>query len=278
MPGIGVGKWKAKVIHCGYFILRKGVLALGTEGNDYRIKLPYQAFLLQCDGFNILIDNGNNERHHPYGEIDEGGIEYYSTSVQLLESLANEGLSPGDIDMIIYTHFHADHAGNAEHFPQTKSVAQKDELDNLLNPCFKEFDMGLFDQGAIPALENNKNLVLVDGDIDLMEGIKLIKTPGHTRGHQVLAVNTVNGFRIFAGDLFHIPPCAFPQLSELVDDDGVEHKIIPPPANWPFMPSSLTFDFYDYYSSAERIKKMLPGGSPEYLICGHDASLRYRDF
>ncbi|MHB8061610.1 MAG: N-acyl homoserine lactonase family protein [Ruminiclostridium sp.] len=273
LDNIGIGRWKAKVISCGDHITHKTVLAAGFD-DDLVVKLPYQAFLLQDNGFNILIDNGQNERHNAYG-YSNGGFTFYATSVQLLESLDNEGLKPSDIDLVIYTHLHADHSGNANFFPKTKTVVQKDEWYNLLNPCFKERQLALYDSGTIPALQGNPNLLLVDGDVELMEGIRLIKTPGHTRGHQVLVVNTTNGIRIFAGDQFHLPQCCFPWMDTLMDSDGVEHKITPAP-DWPVMPSNLVFNYYDYYASAEKIKALMPEIDPKYLICGHDASLKYK--
>ena len=272
---IGAGRWKAKVIPCGDHITRKGILTAGFD-EDLVIKLPYQAFLLQDNGFNILIDNGQNERHNAYGHTN-GEVTFYATSVQMLESLEKEGLKPDAIDLVIYTHLHSDHAGNANFFPKTKTIVQKDEYYNLLNPCFKEKQFALFDKGTIPALQNNPNLILVDGDIGLMEGIRLIKTPGHTRGHQSLVVNTANGVRIFAGDQFHLPMSCFPWLDTLMDSDGVVHKVTPAP-DWPVMPSNFVFDYYDYYASAEKIKALMPEADPEYLICGHDASLKFRNF
>jgi glyoxylase-like metal-dependent hydrolase (beta-lactamase superfamily II) len=271
----GRGNWKAKVIPCGDHITRKTVLCAGFD-DDLVLRIPYQAFLLQNNGFNVLIDNGQNERHNAYGQ-KSGEFTFYATSEQLLESLEKEGLVPDDIDLVLYTHLHADHAGNANFFPKTKTVAQKAEYENLLNPCFKEIQLALYDQGTIPALRNNPNFTLVDGDVELMEGIRLVTTPGHTRGHQAIVVNTVNGLRIFAGDQFHLPPCCFPWLDTLMDSQGVEHKITPAP-DWPAMPSNLVFNYYDYYASCGKLKALMPDNGTEYMVCGHDASLQYKDF
>jgi len=272
---IGAGEWTAKVISCGYHTTPKGTLAAGFD-DDMIIDLPYQAFLLQGYGLNIMIDNGMNERVHAYGE-KAGKFTFYSTSVQMLESLEQEGLTPGDIDVVIYTHLHADHAGNANFFPKTKTIVQKDEWYALLNPCPKEMELELYDQAVIPVLQNNPNFLLVDGDVSIMEGIRLIKTPGHTRGHQSLVVNTKNGVRVFAGDQFHLPPCAFPQMDKLMDSNGVWRPITPAPAHWKFMPSGLILNYFDYYASAEKIKAHMPANDPAYLICGHDAELKFKE-
>ncbi len=272
---MGVGEWVIKVIGCGYHITPKVQLAAGFD-EDMIISLPYQCFLLQGYGMNILVDCGMNERMHPYGDV-MGKIVFYSTSVQFLESLEKEGLKPEDIDMMIYTHLHADHAGNANFFPNTRVIVQKDEYNALLNPCIKEKELELYDQGVIPVFENNPNLQLIEGDIDLMEGIRLIKTPGHTRGHMSLVINSVNGLRILVGDLFHLPIGPFPQLDKLMDYEGVWHDVTPAPESWTVMPSSLVLNFFDFYDSVDKVRAHMPKNDPKYLICGHDAELRFKD-
>jgi glyoxylase-like metal-dependent hydrolase (beta-lactamase superfamily II) len=179
--------------------------------------------------------------------------------------------------MVIYTHLHADHAGNAKYFSNTRTIVQRDELLGSLNPCFKEKQLRLYDPVCIPYVQDNPHLLLVDGDVDLIEGIRLIKTPGHSRGHQSLVVNTVGGLRVFAGDAFHLPIGAFPWMTTLMDYEGIVHEVTPMP-DWPIMPASLVFSYYDYYASAEKIKAHMPEDEPRYLVCGHDASFAKNGF
>lgn len=267
----GAGKWKLKVLSCGTHKNYKGNLSSGYD-QDLFIKLPYLAFLLQDGNMNILVDNGINERYVKDGKA-WGGIPAWASSKDLLESLAAEGLEPKDIDLILYTHLHNDHAGNANFFPTTKSIAQKDEWANLLNPCFAELQRRDFDLEVVPYLASNPNFVKIDGDMDLMEGIRLIKTPGHTRGSMSIVVNTVNGLRIIVGDLFHMPCNCFPKMEEMPDCDGVMHKITPAEDNPPSLRSSLVYDCYSYYESVDKIKALLPEMDPKYVICGHDPAL-----
>ena len=123
-----------------------------------------------------------------------GGIPAWASSRDLLDSLSRNGLTPGDIDLILYTHLHNDHAGNANLFPATKSIAQKDEWENLLNPTYAELQRRDFDLDVVPYLKGNPNFIKIDGDLEIMEGIRLIKTPGHTRGSQSIVVNKKEGF------------------------------------------------------------------------------------
>ena len=271
----GTGRWRVKVIDCGTHKNYKGNLSSGYD-QDLFIKLPYLAFLLQDGEMNILIDNGINERYVKDGKA-WGGIPCWASSKDLLNSLAKEGLTPDDIDLILYTHLHNDHAGNANFFPRTKSIAQKDEWDNLLNPTYAELQRRDFDLDVIPYLRNNPNFLTIDGDMEIIEGIKVIKTPGHTRGSMSIVVNTVNGLRVFVGDLFHMPCCCFPEMTEMPDCDGVIHKITPCTDGAPSLRSSLVYDCYDYYDSVNKIKAIIPQLDPKYVICGHDPALLLKD-
>ena len=131
---LGVGKWKTTVLSCGTHMNYKGALSSGYD-QELFIKLPYLAYLLQDGNMNILIDNGINERYIKDGKA-WGGIPAWASSKDLLDSLAKHNLKPEDIDLILYTHLHNDHAGNANLFPTTRSIVQKDEWENLLNPTY----------------------------------------------------------------------------------------------------------------------------------------------
>jgi glyoxylase-like metal-dependent hydrolase (beta-lactamase superfamily II) len=271
----GAGKWRAKTLDCGFHINAKGALTAGFD-LDLRLKLPYLAYLLRDGRTNILIDNGMNERFLIDGKA-WGGCPADAGSKDILASLAKEGLKPDDIDLIIYTHLHNDHAGTSNFFPQTKSLAQKDEWYNLTNTVFAEQVRRDYDLEVIPFLKNNRNFFRIDGDLDLMEGIRIIKTAGHTRGSQSVVANTTNGLRVFVGDQFHLPCSCFPRMREMFDCDGNVHKITPPPDDWPTIPSSLVYNYYAYYESAEKIKAIIPALEPEYVVCGHDPALLFRE-
>ncbi|WP_066452830.1 N-acyl homoserine lactonase family protein [Anaerotruncus rubiinfantis] len=272
---IGAGKWKAKVLFCGDHSTYKANLTIEHDPDLY-IKLPYLAFLLTDGEMNVLIDNGMNDRFIIDGKAwancpCNSGAQYF------LDSLAKEGLKPDDIDLILYTHLHNDHAGNCNFFPKTKSIAQYDEWQNLLDPNFSERRRRDYDLDVIPYLHNNPNFYKIDGDAEILEGIKLIKTPGHTRGSQCIVANTVNGVRIFVGDQFHMGCSFYPWLEEMPDVDGVSHKITAE-HEWPTIPSSLIYDYPSYYKSVEKVRAYVPDiTDTQYVMCGHDPALLFRE-
>lgn len=272
MSKFGVGKWKVTTIDCGWHIGNKVNLTPGRD--DHPVKLPYLAFLLQDGEKNILIDNGINERFLING-CAWGGCPADAGEKDLVNSLAKVGLKPSDIDLMLYTHLHNDHAGNAQLFTNTRSIAQFDDYDNLLNPCYGETVRRDHDPAVIPYLKENKDLILVDGDMDLCEGIRIIKTPGHTRGSQSFVVNTTNGLRVFVGDLFHLRSMAFTTLTEMKDYDGQIVPITPYDESVPCVASTLIYNHYDLYKSYDKVRSYCPEWKPEYLICGHESGHLY---
>ena len=266
----GKGKWKVTTIDCGYLLSKKVNLVPAGGDPDLIVSLPDLAFLLQDGEKNILIDNGRNERYLIDGK-GWGGFPAFISEQKLLDSLAAQGLKPQDIDAVIYTHLHNDHAGNCHLFMDATAYCQEEEWDNLLNPCPAELPRRDFDFDIIPYLKQTKGLIKIDGDCELMEGIRVVKTPGHTRGSQSVIVNTTNGLRAFIGDLCHLECMAFPQSTELMNYEGEILKITPGPKDWMVMPSSLVYNYYEFYRSIDKVRAIVPEWNPGYIVFGHDA-------
>ena len=197
----------------------------------------------------------------------EGGSEF------LIKALAEEGLSPADIDTVIYTHLHNDHAGSGRLFTNATFVFQKAEWQNLLDPLPVQSIRGDYDPDVIDAL-SGKRILRIAGDLQLEEGIRLIKTPGHSLGSQSIAVNTEQGTVVLVGDLCLFNFMMFPGTREIMDMEGNLFPIPPaPPIFGPALPHSLIYDFYTYYDSIHKVKATAEKDAPGYIICGHEPSL-----
>src|SRR5260370_38882175 len=96
----------------------------------------------------------------------------------VLEHLAGLGLHPDDIDLLICTHFDVDHAGYHNAFPQAELIVQRKhyELARSGHPRFAPARA----HWDLPALRYQ----LIDGDTELLPGLALLETSGHTPGHQ----------------------------------------------------------------------------------------------
>ena len=133
----------------------------------------------------------------------------------LEEGLAKLGLQPEDISVVIQTHLHWDHIELAYKFPRAKFIVQKAELDYARNP--HQVSRGSYDQQML----ENPDFEVVDGDKEIMEGIQVMLTPGHSPGGQSVAINTREGNAIITGfcctlDTFQPPPGLKAQCFEVV--------------------------------------------------------------
>lgn len=264
--------WKIKVLYYGKITLPKGAMTPGLDP-DLVYESPYLGFLLQKDGRNILVDTGIASTFIVNGKAwggfpAEGGKEY------LLKAIKDAGITPEEIDTVLFTHLHNDHAAYCDLFAHANLICQRDEWANLCDPLPAQNIRGDYDPALLPELRKMKNLFRVDGDFQLTDGITLYKTPGHTKGSQTIAVTTKEGIKAIVGDHFHLSCMAFPQMTEMMDMNGKKHKITPAPAVYgPTIPSSLVYDYYAYYDSTYKIKAIVTRYEPSFIICGHEPSL-----
>lgn len=218
--------WEIKVLYLGKITAPLSMFwpfGMPPLPEDLSLVAPYIGFLIQDGETNILVDSGISEKFiidgKAWGALPaEGGREF------LLKSLSNEGLKPEDIDTVIYTHLHNDHAANCQLFTHAVLIYQKDEWLNLLAPLPVQQIRRDYDPDVIEEISKMKRLV-IDGDLELAEGIRLLKTPGHTLGSQSVAVNAKKGVVVLVGDLCLVNFMMFPGASEIVDMEGKPHPI-----------------------------------------------------
>lgn len=165
-----------------------------TYQRDYgkRIWLPMWSFLLQGGGKNILVDTGLDDFVVPPEFTKETGL----TLLYMEDALDSVGLSPDDVEIVINTHLHDDHCGNNLFFIKARFFIQSLEIDCCHNPHPLDYR---YDPEFIDGLE----IVPVDGDMEVLPGIKLIFTPGHTPGCQTVCVETLLGPAIIPGMCCH---------------------------------------------------------------------------
>ena len=261
--------WKIRPLVFGTIDVKKEQLTTGLDVG-LPLKVPYLGFYL-TDGKNkVLCDTGINAKYIVNGRAwagnpAEGGEDWVNKSLEEI------GVGPGDIDLVIYTHLHNDHAGNCHLFPEATHVFQEEEWKELLDPLPSMVIRGDFDQSLISQLKELPCQKVV-GDVELLDGLQLILTPGHTAGSQCLLVSTGEGTYNLAGDTIHIFPIAYPEMTEMRLMDGTALPITPAPKHWgPAVPSSLVYDHYAWFRSIYRIKSLLR--DQRFLLPGHEPSL-----
>lgn len=202
--------WKIIPLHVGTLTNISGSLIMkrGAKSNPGElVQVPHIAWLLEDSSRNrrILVDtgsDGNNERnarlHNP---IDR------SKGKHIVAALEERGLQPGDIDAIILTHLHWDHAQAVTDLPPSLPViCQKKELLFAVSPY--PTDASMYEVNAkdqLPYfLQFYHQYDLVDGEERIEPGLSVVPLPGHSSGSQGVVVETKDGPFVIAGDLINI--------------------------------------------------------------------------
>lgn len=178
--------------------LRLGELYLPHGGGIMRD--PVHCWLVQNGETNLLVDSGMAE----IGVIrDRLKIDGWGGGHDALRrGLAAEGLTPDDIDYVVLTHMHFDHADNLDLFPKACVVVQRQELFAAIDPVPSQ--RIFYWKSSIANLQERKRpatLRLIDGDVDLLPGIRLLNLPSHTEGMQIVIVTTEKGRAALVSDL-----------------------------------------------------------------------------
>jgi glyoxylase-like metal-dependent hydrolase (beta-lactamase superfamily II) len=177
-----------------------------------RIRLAANSLLVRAANKNILVETGNGTKWDPklrniYGI--QGGDP-------LRDSLARLGVAPEKVDMVINTHLHFDHAGgntrvadgrDVPTFPTAQYVVQCAELEHAMNPTERERASYVADRFA-PVSEAGQ-WRLVDGDVEIVPGISVVRIPGHNADIQAVKISGGNRTVIFVADMLptrhHLP-------------------------------------------------------------------------
>lgn len=138
---------------------------------------------------------------HDGGPVVEGVV---TADRPLLPQLESAGFTPDQVDFFALSHYHSDHTGNANAFSGATWIVQRAERDFM----FADEPEGIIDPATFDLLESANTILLENADHDVFgDGtVVIMSTPGHTPGHQVLAVRLRDyGPVVLAGDLYHYP-------------------------------------------------------------------------
>ncbi len=166
---------------------------------DNRVPMQANLFLIKTGSAVVLLDTGLGDALSKFDTrlYDPRGESYLNSSLLAL------GVHPSEVTHVIFTHLHTDHSngafvGNPDspelRFRNAEYFTQRDEWEDATHP--DERTSAVYIQHRLQLLEESGNLHLLDGDIDILPGIRVQKTGGHTRGHQGIRV-TRGGDRFF---------------------------------------------------------------------------------
>lgn len=159
---------------------------LRNAGQRWWVPSPFFAILGGPEP--VLVDTSGSG-----ATMSEMRAEPVERVLEFEDALARVGLKQEEIGIVIHTHLMYDHCANSQRLSKAKFIVQKKELAFAFEP--HPLLAGAYQRELFEGL----NFEVIEGDKELMPGIRLLFTPGHTPGTQSVAVETAAGLAVITG-------------------------------------------------------------------------------
>jgi glyoxylase-like metal-dependent hydrolase (beta-lactamase superfamily II) len=200
---------------------------------EHRLLQALNCLLVETPGGRVLVETGIGERVSD--QVRE--MRRYEGK-PVVPALEAAGFEPGTVDVVALSHLHFDHAGGlvradgSKAFPRARIVAQRAEWEIALDDNSRI--VASYDQPELRLAREWGAAGAVDGEVELIPGVSVIRTGGHSKGHQAIVIRaggtaggSIPGTVAFFGDLGMRPWSANPRWVTSFDDfplDSVEIK------------------------------------------------------
>ncbi|MDQ5922158.1 MAG: N-acyl homoserine lactone hydrolase [Pseudomonadota bacterium] len=190
-------------LNCGYIDINDGYYFSDTGFYPHKpIYLADPCFLIKHPNGWLLWDTGLGDQYLGHKFKDTKHSVTLDVPLSLSAQLKQFGITADNIKYVGLSHTHFDHTGNVNLFQNSTWILQRTEYQSLQGEITNAQDKSI-----ISILQSAKtNKILLDGDYDVFGdgSIIVLRTPGHTVGHQSLQINLLNsGVLILSGDLYH---------------------------------------------------------------------------
>jgi N-acyl homoserine lactone hydrolase len=212
-----------------------------------KLEVPCIIWYIQGADKKIMVDTGpcdpdwSNKYHFPM--IRSKGQEPRN-------AMKKVGLDPKEIDIVILSHLHWDHAFNNHLFPNATFYVQKEELKYAIAPLpvhMKGYESVAI--GMSPDYITKTKYTIINGDLEIVPGVSVVLTPGHSPGSMCVKVETSKGPYLIASDTLPL----FENWNN-------------PVAHIPRLPGAIHVGLVEYFESLEKMDKItdlvLPGHDP----------------
>ena len=157
-----------------------------------RLRCRLNLLLIEAGGKRILVETGTGSRMSDK-DRDIKGVE----GGEPTDALRAVGEDPASIDFVVVSHLHYDHAGGMlgpdgrPSFPNARYVVQRDEAEAAHGDELRL--QGIMEVEQLDAVRGAGQLAEVNGEVELVDGVRVIKTGGHTRGSQAVLIGAERG-------------------------------------------------------------------------------------
>lgn len=177
-----------------------------ADDADHLVLMKLHCLLVQTGGKNIVVDTGYGSK---LNDKFKAQIRLQRPNGGLIDALARLGLQPSDIDLVIDTHLHADHAaGNTRYgedgqilpvFTNAEYVVQRREYEDASRP--NERTRATYVAENFQPLVESGQMRLLEGATEFVPGVRGVITRGHTPGHMSVIFESGGQHAAFVCDL-----------------------------------------------------------------------------
>ncbi|HEV2005565.1 MAG TPA: MBL fold metallo-hydrolase [Candidatus Limnocylindrales bacterium] len=188
--------------------------------HDHRLLQALNCLVVETPAGRVLIETGIGERVNDKVRAMRG---YEGSPV--VPAMAAAGFEPDTIDVVAMSHLHFDHAGGllladgSKAFPRARIVAQRAEWEIAFDENSRI--VASYDQVELRLVREWGEAGWVDGETELLPGVIVVRTGGHSKGHQAIVVRAAGRASetlAFFGDLGMRPWSANPRWITAFDD------------------------------------------------------------
>ncbi|HEX7491040.1 MAG TPA: MBL fold metallo-hydrolase [Candidatus Limnocylindrales bacterium] len=202
-----------------------GKLVADEIDHDHRLLQALNCLLVETPSGRVLVETGIGDRI-----TEKGRAMRRYEGPWILPSLEEAGFAADSVDAIVVSHLHYDHAGGVLKpdgslaFPRAKFVAQRAEWEIALglNPRL----VASYDQPELRLIRDLGLQSASDGDAEILPGVSVFATGGHSAGHQGVIVRGTEQTVAFFGDLCMRPWSANPKWVTAFDDFPLDSVLV----------------------------------------------------
>ncbi|MFQ5761908.1 MAG: N-acyl homoserine lactonase family protein [Candidatus Bathyarchaeia archaeon] len=191
------------VLHVGDLDLDQSFLVLGYRPGTIA-RVPIYSYLILGGEKKVLVDAGWS---HPKIMSRLGMKGMQKPEQDIRRQLKTHGLNPTDVDYLVHTHLHIDHAGMDRLFTKAQIVMQRRELEYSVSGLMGEQYPAEYITYLVEQLHKPGRLLLLDGDIggdtQLIKNVWCVAAKAHTPGSTNVYVKTNKGMAVLCGDVIY---------------------------------------------------------------------------